>query len=164
MGLPLYASMDDPTRVTIPYPAPTRLASATIASIPTHITHMSFADKIMITITQNGKLAQWLTVPLQADNPTSSDPHFNLARDTEGEGGDSDALLPVTRFQPRILMGAGGTERETVGQLYASQIASLITMRNAGEGRALMLGLGLERAVLSRDGFLEVLDLVTRVL
>ncbi|KAK5073331.1 hypothetical protein LTR24_010348 [Lithohypha guttulata] len=160
MGLQLYA-MDDPTKVTIPYPAQTRLATATINDVPTHITCISFADKIMLTITQNGKLSQWLTVPLQADNPTSADPHFNLARDMDG---DSDSLLPVTRFQPRTLLGAGGTERETMGQLYASQIASLITAKNGEESRSLMLGLGLAKVDLSRDTFLEILDLITRVL
>ena len=158
MGLQTY-TMDDPTLVTIPYPAQTRQATATISGIPTSITSISFSDKIMITITQDGRLAQWLTVPLQADNPTSTDPHFNLA-----QAADEDSLLPVSRFQPRVLLGAGGTERETMGLLYASQIASLITVKNREESRALVLGLGLAKVDLSRDVFLEVLDLVTRVL
>lgn len=151
--------MDDPTKIPLPYPAQTRQATATISNVPTHITSMSFADKVMITITQNGKLGQWLTVPLLADDPTSSDPHFNLAENMDG-----DSLLPVTRFQPRTLLGAGGTERETMGQLYASQIASLITTKNPEESRSLMLGLGLAKVDLSRDTFLEILDLVTKVL
>lgn len=159
MGLAVY-DMDDPTKVTLPYPAQTRQATATINAVPTHITSISFTDKIMITITQNGKLGQWLTVPLLADNPTSADPHFNIAQNVDG----ADSLLPVTRFQPRTLLGAGGTERETVGQLYASQIASLITTKNPEESRSLMLGLGLAKVDLSRDTFLEVLDLVTKVL
>jgi len=159
MGLPVY-DMDDPTKVTLPYPAQTRQATATINAVPTHITSISFTDKIMITITQNGKLGQWLTVPLLADNPTSSDPHFNIAQNVD----EGDSLLPVTRFQPRTLLGAGGTERETMGQLYASQIASLITTKNPEESRSLMLGLGLAKVDLSRDTFLEVLDLVTKVL
>jgi len=51
-----------------------------------------------------------------------------------------------------------------MGQLYASQIASLITAKNGEESRSLMLGLGLAKVNLSRDTFLEILDLVTRVL
>lgn len=158
MGLQIYA-MDDPTKVTLPYPAQTRQATATINDIPTNITSISFADKIMITITQHGRLGQWLTVPLLADNPTSSDPHFNLAQTA-----NEDSLLPVSRFQPRTLLGAGGNDRETMGQLYASQIASLITTKNPEESRSLVLGLGLAKVDLSRDTFLEVLDLVTKVL
>ena len=160
MGLQTFTMTDpDPTKVTLPYPAQTRQANATINDIPTHITCISFADKIMITITQNGRLGQWVTVPLLADNPTSADPYFNLA-----QAADEDSLLPVARFQPRTLLGAGGDERETMGQLYASQIASLITTKNPEESRSLMLGLGLAKVDLSRDMFLEVLDLVTKVL
>ena len=151
--------MDDPTKVTLPYPAQTRQATATINNVPTSITSIAFADKIMITITQNGRLGQWLTVPLQADNPTSTDPYFNLAQAAE-----EDSLLPMSRFQPRTLLGFGGGERETMGQLYASQIASLITTKSPEEGRSLMLGLGLAEVDLSRDTFLAILDLVTQVL
>ncbi|KAK5949408.1 hypothetical protein OHC33_009581 [Knufia fluminis] len=153
--------MDDPTLVTLPYPAQTTTTTTTLSNTntPTTITRISFADKILITITQNGRLAQWLTVPLAADNPTTTDPHFGLTGTA-----DEDSLLPVTRFQPRTLLGAGGGERETMGQLYASQIASLITTKDPGEGRVLMVGLGIARVDLSREGFLEVLDAVTRVL
>lgn len=162
MGLQTYSMPDtDPTLVTLPYPAQTTTTTATISTTntPTTITRISFADKILITITQNGRLAQWLTVPLAADNPTTTDPHFGLTGTA-----DEDSLLPVTRFQPRTLLGAGGGERETMGQLYASQIASLITTKDPGEGRVLMVGLGIARVDLSREGFLEVLDAVTRVL
>ncbi|KAK5077034.1 hypothetical protein LTR51_002721 [Lithohypha guttulata] len=150
---------EDPTQVTLPYPAQTRQASATINDTLTNITSMSFSDKIMITITQNGRLGQWVSVPLLADNPTTSDPHFNLA-----QAGNEDSLLPVTRFQPRVLLGAGGNERETQAQLYASQVASLITTKDPSETRVLMLGLGLAKVDLSRETFLEILDLVTKVL
>ena len=56
-----------------------------------------------------------------------------------------DALLPSTRFSPRTLLGAGGTDRETTGQLYASQIANAITTKSPEESRSLMLGLGLPK-------------------
>lgn len=94
-----------------------------------------------------------------ADNPITSDPYFSLAQAT-----NDDSLLPVTRFQPRILLGAGGNERETQAQLYASQIASLITTKEPGETRVLMLGLGLAKVDLGRETFLTILDLVTKVI
>lgn len=98
-------------------------------------------------------------MPLLADNPTAIDPYFNLSN----TGEDADALLPTARFQPRVLLGAGGGDRETQGQLYASQIASLITTKTPDESRTLMLGLGLAKVDLDRDTFLQVLDLVTQV-
>lgn len=87
------------------------------------------------------------------------DTHFNLANSD-----NEDALLPTARFQPRVLLGAGGSERETQGQLYASQIASLITTKKPDESRTLMLGLGFAKVDLDRDTFLQVLDLVTQVI
>ncbi|KAJ9657332.1 hypothetical protein H2198_004343 [Neophaeococcomyces mojaviensis] len=151
--------MADLSTVTIPYPAKTVQASADVNGTPTTATSISFSDKIMITITQNGRLGQWIQVPLLSDNPTDADPHFNISRLSS-----EDALLPTSRFQPRTLLGAGGNEREMMGQLYASQIASLITSKNAEEGRTLMLGLGLAKVEMERDVFLEMLDLVTKVL
>lgn len=100
-----------------------------------------------------------MSVPLLADNPTTTDPHFNLA-----QGTSDDSLLPVSRFQPRVLLGAGGNDRETQAQLYASQIASLITTKDPSETRVLMLGLGLAKVDLSRETFLAILDLVTKIL
>lgn len=99
-----------------------------------------------------------MTVPLLSDNPTHSDPHFQT-----NPSGD-DALLPSIRFAPRTLLGAGGTDREAMGQLYASQIASAITTKSPEEGRSLMLGLGLAKVEMDRDVFLQVIDLVLSVL
>jgi proteasome assembly chaperone 3 len=59
MGLPQQTIMED-TEVTVPYPAQTRQAAAEISGIKTDVTFVSFSDKIMITITQDGRLAQWV--------------------------------------------------------------------------------------------------------
>ena len=42
------------------YPAATKTATGTISGIPTIVTHTSFSDKIMITISQEGRLSQWV--------------------------------------------------------------------------------------------------------
>lgn len=182
MGLPQDSDvpdMDD-TKVTRPFPAPTRQVAGEVNGVKTDVMSMSFADKIMITITQNGRLAQWVcflpylgripiqrrsmltqpqvTVPLHSDNPTHTDPYFQTLRS------DDDALLPSARFQPRTLLGAGGSDRETLGQLYASQIATAIATKTPDESRSLMLGLGLAKADIDRDVFLQIIDLVLRVL
>lgn len=44
----------------MPFPAPTRQAAAVINGIKTDVMSISFADKIMITVTQDGRLAQWV--------------------------------------------------------------------------------------------------------
>lgn len=62
MGLPqdfARASMDD-SKITIPFPAPTKQAAGEVNGVKTDVMSISFADKIMITITQNGRLAQWV--------------------------------------------------------------------------------------------------------
>lgn len=44
------------------YPAPTKQAAVEINGVKTDAMSMSFSDKIMITITQGGRLAQWVSV------------------------------------------------------------------------------------------------------
>lgn len=98
--------------------------------------------------------------PLSSSNPTTADTHL---LSTSGE----DALLPLNRFTPRSLLGAGNAEREMMGHLYASQIANAITTKNPNENRTLVLGLGLgkDAAVeMDRDVFSMVIDLVLQCL
>ena len=76
-------------------------------------------------------------------------------------------LLPRTHLTPSTLLGGGGEERETLGQLYAAQIASQISLRSPDDRRTLVLGLGLEKTTgegLEREGFFDLLELVTKVL
>ena len=42
------------------YPAITKQAAGLVNGIPTDITSTQFSDKIMITITQDGRLAHWV--------------------------------------------------------------------------------------------------------
>lgn len=44
----------------LPYPATTKQAAGLVNGVPTEVTTISFADKIMVTITQDGRLAQWV--------------------------------------------------------------------------------------------------------
>lgn len=45
----------------MPYPAKTKQAAGLVNGVPTDVTFMLFADKIMVTITQEGRLAQWVS-------------------------------------------------------------------------------------------------------
>ena len=78
--------------------------------------------------------------------------------------GDEDDLLPLSHLTPNNLLGGSTSERETVGQLYATQIASTITLKNPDEHRSIIIGLGLDRIETTREQFLDILELVSRCL
>jgi proteasome assembly chaperone 3 len=90
------------------------------------------------------------------ENPTDPDTHLISDRSND------DSLLPSSRFTPRTLLGAGGSDREMIGHLYASQIASAVTTKTPTEKRSLSLGLGLAKVSTSREVFLEIIDLVLK--
>lgn len=56
-----------------PYPAKTKQAAGLVSGVPTDVMFMSFADKIMVTITQEGRLAQWVS-QYKHDGVKLSDP------------------------------------------------------------------------------------------
>ena len=70
----------------------------------------------------------------------------------------------MTHLTPKTLLGASNTERETIGQLYAAQIASSIANQNPDERRTVLVGLGLRKAEASREDFFDVVDLVKKCL
>ena len=65
---------------------------------------------------------------------------------------------------PHTLLGGSTSERETLGQLYATQIASSILTRNPDERRTFLLGLGLRKMEPSREIFFDIIDLVQQCL
>ena len=54
------ADLPQPLSISPSYPAITKQAAGIIDNIHTDVTCTTFSDKIMITITQNGRLAQWV--------------------------------------------------------------------------------------------------------
>ena len=73
-------------------------------------------------------------------------------------------LLPSTHLTPRTIFGGGGEERETVGQLYAAQLASHISLRSPEDRRTLVIGLGLKTISTEREAFFDLLELAQKVL
>lgn len=73
-------------------------------------------------------------------------------------------MLPLGHLTPKTLMGAGGEQREMVGHLYASQVASTIATRNLEEKRTLLVGFGLHKVDLERETFFDLLELVQKVI
>ncbi|EFW19100.1 conserved hypothetical protein [Coccidioides posadasii str. Silveira] len=116
----------------LPFPAQTRQAAGVIGGVQTDVMAVSFSDKILVTISQNGRLAHWLHVPLENTNPATT-----------------------------VLGGRSG-ELESIGHLYACQIANAIATKNPSEKRLLVVGLGLDKLDADRDIFFGIIDLVLR--
>jgi proteasome assembly chaperone 3 len=72
--------------------------------------------------------------------------------------------LPASHLTPTTLLGAGNEDRETVGHLYAAQLASHLTLRDPEEKRTLVVGLGLKSVDTAREAFFDVLELVQQVI
>lgn len=94
-------------------------------------------------------------VPLSAPSSASVD---------MGLPGPGLSGLPSTHLTATTLLGGGSEDRETLGQLYASQIASFLTLRNPDEKRTLLLGLGFEKVEVGRESFFDIIELVQQVL
>lgn len=73
-------------------------------------------------------------------------------------------MLPLGHLTPKTLLGAGGEQRETIGHLYASQIASAIATRNPEETRTVLVGLGLQNVDVEREAFFDLLELIQKVI
>lgn len=76
----------------------------------------------------------------------------------------SHGLLPSTHLSPKTLLGGGGDDRETLGQLYAAQIASYISLKSPDDRRTLVLGLGLSKFEIEREAFFDLFELAQKVL
>ncbi|RYO93566.1 hypothetical protein DL766_003938 [Monosporascus sp. MC13-8B] len=74
------------------------------------------------------------------------------------------SLLPMTHLTPKTLLGGGGEERESLAQLYAVQIGSHIARRDPEERRTLVVGLGIRQLKHDREAFLDVIELIQKVL
>jgi proteasome assembly chaperone 3 len=66
----------------------------------------------------------------------------------------------MAHLSPKTLLGGSASERETMGQLYATQIASSIVTRNPEEKRTVLIGFGLRDVKVDREVFFDIIDLV----
>jgi proteasome assembly chaperone 3 len=96
-----------------------------------------------------------IQVPLSSASPTA----FDTALPSENED-----MLPLGHLTPKTLLGAGGEQRETMGHLYASQIASVIATRNPEETRTVVVGLGLQKVDMDREAFFDLLELIQKII
>ncbi|KAI9844959.1 MAG: hypothetical protein M1838_001943 [Thelocarpon superellum] len=129
--------------IDAPYPAGTKQAAGEINGLLTDVMCLSFDDKIIIH------------VPLDTANPTYAEQHLPV------EEGDQD-LLPMSHLTPTTLLGGTVPERETMGQLFATQVASTIATKYPEETRMVVVGLGLHKADTSRESFFDIVELVMK--
>jgi proteasome assembly chaperone 3 len=45
------------------FPAPSKHVTGSVDGVPTEVTSMSFSDKIIVTLSQEGRLSQWVCLP-----------------------------------------------------------------------------------------------------
>ncbi|KAJ0425347.1 hypothetical protein BJY00DRAFT_308668 [Aspergillus carlsbadensis] len=139
--------------LNLSFPASTKQVSRDVKGIATNVTSIKFSDKILITISQRGRLGHWLHVPLENKNPGTDGLH--TIPDAENGG-----LLPLSNLTATSVLGGRAPGHEIVGQLYARQIASAIVTKSPHENRLLVVGLGLETTEADRDVFFAIVDLV----
>ncbi|KAE8147999.1 hypothetical protein BDV25DRAFT_142204 [Aspergillus avenaceus] len=142
--------------LNLSFPAPTKQVSGLVKDVQTDVISVEFSDKILVTISQKGRLGHWLHVPLENRNPGTEGAHTISSSD--------DSLLPISSLTATSLLGGRAPGHETVGQLYARQIASAIVTKSPNEKRLLVVGLGLETAEADRDVFFAIIDLVLQCL
>lgn len=121
----------------------------------TTVSTIIFTDKILMTISQAGKLSHWVHVPLATSKSDPMNPGHFPADSSES------ALLPRSDLTATTIMGGTKREDEVVGQTLATTIASAILVKRPSEERLLVVGLGLQNASqMGREGFEEVVGLV----
>ncbi|KAK9769243.1 putative Proteasome assembly chaperone 3 [Seiridium cardinale] len=135
-----------------PFPAPSKEAVGLVDGVETQASSTFFSDKIMVTLSQEGRLSQWIQVSLSAPSAASVD---MALPDT--------SLLPLPHLTPKTLLGGGGEERESSGQLYAVHIASFIARKDSDEKRTLLVGLGLLKPKPDRESFFDVIELIQNI-
>ncbi|KAK7539982.1 uncharacterized protein J3D65DRAFT_549986 [Phyllosticta citribraziliensis] len=172
------------------FPAKTRSAAGPVDGVPTNVMVVQFEDKILVTISQAGRLAHWAHVPLSTLANASLDPTApSLPPSTYADDADYDplapqnhdsSLLPLPQLTATPILGGGSSSHNsaagdvhTITQLVATQVASAIATRDTAEGRLVVVGAGWDVArarresdgcVLGKEGFLDVVGLVVQCL
>ncbi|KAK6398945.1 hypothetical protein LTR65_000502 [Meristemomyces frigidus] len=140
-----------------PFPAASKSSSGVATNLVTTVSTVSFSDKLLITISQAGKLAHWVHVPLATASADLMNPGGMQYHSMDSE----NALLPRHDLTATTVLGGTKREDEIVGQTLATTLASAILMKRPREERLLVVGLGLQDASgMGRSGFEEIVGLV----
>ena len=73
MPLPMLPDSPQQQPTTAPtYPVKTKQAAGFVEGVHTEVSSTYFSDKILVTVTQNGRLAQWVRLPQHAKGQPNS--------------------------------------------------------------------------------------------
>jgi len=95
-------------------------------------------------------------VPLESTDPNHADRRYNSFDDDD----DDAQLLPMPHLTATTILGGRAQNADTIGELYATQIASAIAAKNPEEKRLLVLGMGMSKVETDGQSYMEVLQLV----
>lgn len=139
---------------------PTHQVVRTVAGLDTHVLLQSFTDRLLVIVTQVGKIG----CLIQATTPSS----LSLAA--------MSASAPLSQDAPPLpssltrLFGTPPAGLETLYDLYVSQIASLVrsTSPNRDDTRPIVVGIGLKHlshdqdplSDAERERLLQILDMI----
>jgi proteasome assembly chaperone 3 len=87
----------------------------------------------------------------------------NAYLDHDEEDPNSD-LLPMHHLTATTILGGTVAELDVLGQTLATQIASAIKTRDDRETRMVVVGMGLDKSMVRREAFSEVVGLVLEVI
>jgi proteasome assembly chaperone 3 len=87
----------------------------------------------------------------------------NAYLDHDEEDPNSD-LLPMHHLTATTVLGGTVAELDVLGQTLATQIASAIKTRDERETRMVVVGMGLDKSMVGREAFSEVVGLVLEVI
>jgi proteasome assembly chaperone 3 len=87
----------------------------------------------------------------------------NSYLDRDDDEPESD-LLPMHHLTATTILGGTVPELEILGQTLATQIASAIKTRDERETRLVVLGMGLDKSMVAREEFGELIGLVLEVI
>jgi proteasome assembly chaperone 3 len=73
-------------------------------------------------------------------------------------------LLPMHHLTATTILGGTVAELDVLGQTLATQIASAIKTRDERETRMVVVGMGLDKSMVGRETFSEVVGLVLEVI
>ena len=87
----------------------------------------------------------------------------NAYLDRDDDEPTSD-LLPMHHLTATTILGGTIPELDILGQTLATQIASAIKTRDERDTRMVVVGMGLDKSMVGRVEFVEVVGLVLEVL
>ena len=108
-----------------------------IHGIETVVTTTSFSDKILCTVSQDGRLSHWVGLLAKSLFP-----------------------LPLSHLTATTLLGGTVPSISTLGQLCATQIASYVLSKRPDESRLLVVGMGFSRQPVDGKGYQEIIQLI----